>query len=25
VTAISMTKLDNGDFDFEDLQLTRVE
>jgi hypothetical protein len=25
VTAISMTKLDNGDFDFEDLQLTRIE
>jgi CubicO group peptidase (beta-lactamase class C family) len=25
VTAISMTKLDDGDFDFEDLRLTRVE
>jgi hypothetical protein len=25
VTALSMTKLDDGDFDFEDLQLTRVE
>jgi hypothetical protein len=25
VTAISMTKLDDGDFDFEDLKLTRVE